>query len=399
MGASETGENDTSAEGGDEKEDGFAHFGFFGWLWNGRPGSSSNVGDKDGVGVEPFLFHKAWTHPGYSALTDGETLWGLQQSPYLGLRALYGHFYRRMGALLPRPDPSGALSPYRSHFADMKKLPLTLLAVLFLGPGCSMIGGRVVTEQTTAPSPFIGRLGGVTAAAWDAESRALWIATRNSGLERWVSGSPPVRLGGSKLSLSSLTVDGAGVIVADRGKGRLVRFDRRGIPGEVLASTFQGASLGDARALAAHPAGSLYLLDAKGALLRLDRAGLLEQVELPAPAICITVHGSQLFVGLEKQPGIWVLDLDQSGAPRQSASWCFSLEETPRALGVDGEGALLLGLGNRVERYTRAGVLMGDWVLRDAVTAITVGGEEGRTAFLATASDLYRVQLPSSFGE
>jgi len=281
----------------------------------------------------------------------------------------------------------------------MKLLPQTLLAALFLGSGCAMIGERVPTERTQAPNLFLGRLGGVTAIGWAAEDEALWIATRKSGLEKWVQGRPPVKLGPRGRSFTALGIEGSNLILADSTQGRIMRFDRNGTPGAVLAATFRGTPLGDARDLAVHSSGAVFLLDAKGALLHLSTDGRLEAVPIPASATCLLVSGHQLFLGLTKQSGIWALELNADGQPRGAPWRCFALESSPAAMGVDHEGALLLGLGNHVQRYTRAGETRQRWDLGAPVTAIAVGGAKGRMAFLATDNDLFRVHLPSSYGQ
>lgn len=281
----------------------------------------------------------------------------------------------------------------------MKLLPQTLLAALFLGSGCAMIGERVVTERTQAPNLFLGRLGGVTAIGWAAEDAALWIASRKSGLEKWVQGRPPVKLGPRDRFFTALAIEGTSLILADSAQGRIMRFDRTGTPGAVLAATFRGTPLGDARGLAVHSSGAVFLLDVGGALLHLSTDGRLEAVPIPASANCLLVSGHQLFLGLAGQSGVWALELSADGQPRGAPWQCFALKSSPAAMGVDHEGALLLGLGNHVQRYTRAGETRQVWDLGAPVTAITVGGSKGRMAFLATDNDLFRVHLPSSYGQ
>lgn len=307
------------------------------------------------------------------------------------------------GILGPRaPASQSHLTPdnrLASIDPAMKLLSQTLLVALFLGSGCTMIGERVATERTQAPNLFLGRLGGVTAIGWAAEDAALWIASRKSGLEKWVQGRPPVKLGPRGRFFTALGIEGTNLILADSAQGRIMRFDRNGTPGDVLAATFRGSPLGDARGLAVHSSGAVFLLDESGALLHLSTDGRLKAVPIPASANCLLVSGHQLFLGLAGQSGVWALKLSADGQPRGEPWQCFALKLPPAAMGVDHEGALLLGLGNHVQRYTRAGKTRQVWDLGAPVTAITVGGPKGRMAFLATDNDLFRVHLPSSYGQ
>ncbi|MBL6721001.1 MAG: hypothetical protein ISQ08_06285 [Planctomycetes bacterium] len=268
--------------------------------------------------------------------------------------------------------------------------PHSLAALLVLTACASSPRGARI-EDESKPSLLMDRVGGVRSLAWVPEDRALMLSTERSGLLRWHSGSVPTRC--APVAPLALAAGPDGLVGADQVHARIARFSASGERGAVLAASFRGEGLAEARSLASHASGALCIVDRSGQLLSLSPAGELRAVPLEHRVHCAEVHGEQLLLAVEGEGLLLLADLDATGVPTGTVRPLRSMDAPVLALAAAEGGCLLAGSDGLLQLLDGGGAELARWRMPAPVVSVEVPPGE-RLAYIATEEQVYRLLLP-----
>lgn len=246
-------------------------------------------------------------------------------------------------------------------------------------------------QADSKPSLLMDRVGGVRSLAWVPEDRALMLSTERSGLLRWQAGSVPTQC--AAVAPLALVAGPDGLVGADEVHARIARFSSSGERGAVLAASFRGEGLAEARCLTRHASGGLCIVDRSGQLLSLSPSGELQAVPLEHRIHCAEVHGERLLLAVEDQGLLLEADLDGAGVPTGAVRALRSLEAPIRALAAAEGGCLLAGSEGLLQLLDGEGTELARWRMPASVVSVEVPPGE-RLAYVATEEQVFRLLLP-----
>lgn len=299
---------------------------------------------------------------------------------------------RRIEASLPRiAVPAAVLAMLRRSLSRPVLLSLLLAACGSTIP--TVRSSSPSTPGAATPTLLLDRMGGVQAMAWLDTEETLMVSTAGRGLQSWSPGGVPVRTSEDEAGPTSLVAFGEGFLGADALPARVSRFSSFGKRGAVLAASFKGDGLSEARSLSTHVSGTVYLIDRGGNLLVLTPTGHLSAAETPGPALAVATEGDQLVLALEADSRVCVARLDSDGLLATGFEDLFLMGEPVKALCSDRSGGLLLAMETRVEHRSLGGQSLRSWEFEEGVTSIAAGAPGSRVVYVSTEQKVFRIPL------
>lgn len=194
------------------------------------------------------------------------------------------------------------------------------------------------------------------------------------------------------------------IYVADLGNKRIQRFNPEGTF-RGLWPAADGPQLGQPSDVAVDRAGDVYVLDAFGAILRLNPDGSLTEVVALAPLQAFSPRGlivdpvrDVFYVADTGRGRILVITKDGSlldtwGGGGESA---LRLQE-PRGLGLDSQGNLFVAEvgSSRVRKFSPDGALLAQWRVKGRLADLAVGSDD---RVYVTAGDRARLWVYDAEG-
>jgi sugar lactone lactonase YvrE len=195
---------------------------------------------------------------------------------------------------------------------------------------------------------------------------------------------------------------------------RVVSIDPLTREVRVLADRYQGKPLKGPQQLCVNPRGGLYFTDApaptlegppeKGAVYFLSGLGTLTRLAIPLSrpgAVAVAPDGKTLYLMAGGSPQIMAYPLEGAGLPGTCKVLC-RLDSRPTAPVLGGMGLAVDRQGNlfatnaalqAVQVFNSQGARLGQAPLPEAPVACTLGGEDGRTLFVATHTAIFAIRV------